>query len=245
MSSVISLRFIELDGMSISYEWVQKEVKNLNLRIRADGTVSVSSPVGVGLPEIESFLHRRKNFLLNTLRKSVAVKFSDIRSKQFVSGESFMLLGKSLRLKIVRDSRKQVISDGVYLYLYTPDTCNSVVNGGLITEYFEQKRNIVYHEVLNSLYPPFQKYNIKLPELRIEHMQKRWGSCSATKGIIRLHPHLIGTPRPCVEYVVMHELCHLIHPNHSKFFYTLLTIMMPDWKMRQDMLAQYPQAVNV
>lgn len=245
MSTKISLHFIEVDGMSIGYEWLQKEVKNLNLRIRGDGTVTVSSPIGVELKEIESFLHRRKNFVLNTLRKSIAVNFSDFRGKQFVSGESYMLLGKALRLKIIQDARKQVTSDGVYLYLYTPETSNTVANGGMIAEYFEQKRNVVYHEVLNYLYPPFRKYNIKLPELRIEHMPKRWGSCTAAKGIIRLHPHLIGTPRPCVEYIVMHELCHLIHPNHSNSFYSLLSVMMPDWKLRQNMLAQYPQAADV
>ena len=117
MSTCVSQRFIELDEVTIAYEWLQKPVRNLNLRIRSDGTVTVSSPEAVELKEVEDFLRRRKVFLLNALKKSVAASKGSMHGKQFVNGESFTLLGKALRLKLVQDVRPHVTSDGVYLYV--------------------------------------------------------------------------------------------------------------------------------
>lgn len=242
MSTCVSQCIIELDEVTIAYEWLQKPVRNLNLRIRSDGTVTVSSPEAVELKEVEDFLRRRKVFLLNALKKSVAARKGSMHGKQFVNGESFTLLGKALRLKLVQDVRPHVTSDGVYLYVYSPDVSDSIINGGLIEKYMEQKREQVYHEILENLYPSFRNYGISMPELHIEPMPKRWGSCSASRGIIRLHNQLVEMPRPCVEYVVMHELCHLVYPDHSKEFYTLLTVKMPDWKQRQKMLDMYSES---
>ncbi len=244
MSICVSQRFIELDEVTIAYEWLQKPVRNLNLRIRSDGTVTVSSPEAVKLKEVEAFLRRRKVFLLNALKKSVATRKGSMHGRQFVNGESFTLLGKALRLKLVQDVRPHVTSDGVYLYVYSPDVSDSIINGGLIEKYMEQKREQVYHEILENLYPSFRNYGISMPELRIELMPKRWGSCSVSRGIIRLHDRLVEMPRPCVEYVVMHELCHLVYPDHSKEFYTLLTVKMPDWKQRQKMLDVYSEPLT-
>ena len=67
-------------------------------------------------------------------------------------------------------------------------------------------------------------------------METRWGSCLVKKKIITLNKRLLEVPRNCIEYVVMHELCHLIYPNHSKQFYSFLTMLMPDWKERKDYL---------
>ena len=78
-----------------------------------------------------------------------------------------------------------------------------------------------------------KKYGIEKPTLRIRDMETRWGSCLAKKRIITLNKRLLESPRNCIEYVVMHELCHLIHPNHSKQFYSFLTMLMPDWKERK------------
>lgn len=244
MSTCVSQRYIKLDEVTIAYEWLQKPVRNLNLRIRADGTVTVSSPETVELKEVEDFLRRRKVFVLNALKKSVVARKGCMRGKQFINGESYTLLGKALRLKLVRDVRAHVVSDGVYLYVYSPDVSDSIINGGIIEKYMEQKREQVYHEILENLYPSFRNYGIPMPELRIEAMPKRWGSCSASRGIIRLHNQLIEMPRPCVEYVVMHELCHLVYPDHSKEFYTLLTVKMPDWKQRQKMLVTHSELLT-
>ena len=74
------------------------------------------------------------------------------------------------------------------------------------------------------------------PTLRIRDMETRWGSCLAKKGIITLNKRLLEAPRHCIEYVVTHEFCHFIHPNHSKQYYAFLTMLMPDWRERKKVL---------
>jgi len=75
--------------------------------------------------------------------------------------------------------------------------------------------------------------------LRLRTMETRWGSCVAKKGIITLNKRLFEVPESCIEYVVTHELCHLLHPNHSNYFYAFLTMLMPDRKTRKQALDHY------
>jgi len=82
----------------------------------------------------------------------------------------------------------------------------------------------------------FAGYQISMPTLRIRNMVSRWGSCQKEKGTIALNRRLIEAPKNCIEYVVIHEFCHLVHPNHSKQFYALLQVMLPDWRESKDLL---------
>lgn len=95
---------------------------------------------------------------------------------------------------------------------------------------------MVFEDILEELYPQFKKYGVERPTLRIRDMETRWGSCLVKKGVITLNKRLLEAPRNGIEYVVMHELCHFVHPNHSELFYIFLTMLMPDWKERKQFL---------
>ena len=75
-----------------------------------------------------------------------------------------------------------------------------------------------------------EKYNVAPKSFTIKKMKTRWGSCSS-KGSINLNIDLIKLPEQCIKTVILHELCHLVHMNHSKEFYALMTAEMPDWKI--------------
>ena len=80
-----------------------------------------------------------------------------------------------------------------------------------------------------KLIQKFKKYKVEPSGIYIQNMPKRWGSCTH-KGKIILNPELIKAPKPCIEYVIIHELCHLIHHDHTKNFFDLQTKEMPDWQ---------------
>ena len=235
-------RSIDVYGATITYQLEYKDVKNLNLRIRKDGQVYVSANPLVTLEEIDAFVLRKGAYILNALEQIRSLAQFKKQEKQYISGETFYIQGRSLRLIVAPANKNSVTSDGVYIYLNTKNTDDAVTKQRAMNCYLDQQCRSIFGTILSEIYPLFQKYGVNMPSLRIRDMDTRWGSCLAKKGIITLNKRLLEAPRSCIEYVVMHELCHFIHPNHSKQFYEFLTMLMPDWKERKsnlDMLAIY------
>ena len=231
-------RTISLGEKEISFNLERKDVKNLNLRIRKNGTVFVSANFSVSLDEIENFVRRKERFILDSINKVEEATKYRIKPKQFVSGETFMIQGRSLRLEVSQGSKEEISTDGIYLRLVVRDTNDFEKKRRMVNRYMDNQCEAVFEEILAYLYPVFKKYGVEYPVLHIRNMETRWGSCLAKKGILTLNKRLLEAPRNCIEYVVMHELCHFIHPNHSSKFYEFLTIQMPDWKERKKYLDQ-------
>ena len=158
------------------------------------------------------------------------------KPKQYVSGETFYLLGRGVRLKVEKNVRDTISSDGIYLHLCVKDTEDFAKKQKMVTRYLDEQCRSIFGEIILETYPVFQKYGVPMPELRIRNMETRWGSCLAKKGVVTLNKRLLEAPRNCIEYVVMHEFCHFVHQNHSKQFYAFLTMLMPDWKQRKETL---------
>lgn len=97
----------------------------------------------------------------------------------------------------------------------------------------------MFNQVSEQVLPLFAKYNVAKPLIKIRKMKSMWGSCKYNAGIITMNSVLMNAPRHLTEYVMVHEYCHFIHPNHSKAFYSLLSEMMPDWKLRKQQLREY------
>ncbi len=230
------LRTVACDGVEITYHLERKAVKNVNLRIRKDGKVFVSASEGVPAGEIDAFVCSKADFVQKALQRFGELERYAAPPKQYVSGETFYLLGRGLRLKVVQAAKESVISDGVYIYLNIQDPADTARKQRMVQRFLDAQCRIVFAEILEELYPIFHKYGVERPILRIRDMQTRWGSCLVKKGIVTLNKQLLAAPRNCIEYVVMHELCHFIHPNHSRQFYSFLTTLMPDWKERKTLL---------
>ena len=92
-------------------------------------------------------------------------------------------------------------------------------------------------EVVDRMYPLIRGWGVKKPEIKLRTMSSRWGSCAYTKGRITINKRLIAYPIAAAEMVMLHELCHFVHPDHSKDFYALLQTLMPDWKARKKLLS--------
>lgn len=232
-------RTVWYDGTGIDYQLKRKEVKNLNLRIRPDGTVNVSANLAVPEARIDEFVTDKGDYILSTLKKFEEMAQYRPQPKAFVSGETFNILGHGLRLEVFQGKKNEVTSDGVFLHLSVKDPDDDKARERIVERYLDKRCREIFKEVLEVCYPVFAKYGVPMPVLHIRNMETRWGSCSPKRGVITLNKRLLDAPRHCIEYVVTHELCHMVHPNHSKWFYEFLTMHMPDWRERKKILDQY------
>lgn len=231
-----SQRAVTAGGREIPYSLERKPVKNLNLRVRKDGSVWVSADAGVPCEEIDAFVASKAPYILKALDHFHEMAQYRPQPKQYVSGETFNILGRGLRLLVTQAAKDSISADGVYIHLSVHDLQDMEKKRRIVNRFLDQQCRMVFSNVMDALYPSFQKYGVPKPSLRIRGMETRWGSCLAKKGIITLNKRLLEAPRHCIEYVAMHELCHLVHPNHSRQFYAFLTMLMPDWKERKQYL---------
>ena len=221
------------DGQILSYTLERKKVKNINLRIHPNGLVSVSAPFFSSLNFIDNFVISKSAYICKAQARFKEKRKWEISEKRYVSGESFYLLGRQLRLRVKKSNENHVDDDGMYLNLYCKNPDDFSLKERLVKKYFDEKCFECFTFLIKKNYPLFQKYNVSFPTLKIRTMQSRWGSCIPSKNQITLNRSLIHFSERCIEYVVIHEFCHFRHPNHSKEFYTLMTVLMPDWKERK------------
>lgn len=232
----IQKRTISADGNQILYELERKNVKNLNLHVRRNGSVYVSANKLIPVEQVDAFLESKVSFILNAQKRFAEQAQYRPQPKQYVSGETFYIQGRGLQLQVVQADKDQISSDGVHLYLQVRDPMDFEKKKRMVSRFIDQQCRQVFGEIVAEVYPVFQKYGVAIPTLRIRDMETRWGSCLAKKGIITLNKRLLEAPRHCIEYVVIHEFCHFIHPNHSKQYYAFLTMLMPDWRERKKVL---------
>ena len=227
------LRSVSYGETNIEYLFKRKPVKNLNLRINEDCSVVVSANDNVDVGKVDAFVIAKGEYILSSIQRFEIIEAYEPSPKKYVSGESFYILGRGVRLKVQQGEKDSVLSDGIYLYLTLTDLNDYSKREKLVKRYLDKECRVVFEAIIQQIYPVFQKYNVNMPELRIRDMKTRWGSCSPSYGVITLNKTLLKAPRDCIEYVVLHEFCHFVHLNHSKAFYSFVTMLMPDWKERK------------
>lgn len=230
------IKEISLKGRKIIYNLERKNVKNINLRIKADQNVYVSANVHVIDDVIEDFLKEKADYILRALDRYADIAKYSPQPKLYVDGESFRILGHDRRLKVIQGKRNTVKSDESYITLTVKDVSDPELKKKVMDKWIKNYCQEVLLAVCESIYPKFQKYDIEFPKICIRNMVSRWGSCQPKRGTLTFNIALIEVPLFCIEYVVMHEFTHFLQPNHSKKFYRQLAIFMPDWQERKKVL---------
>ena len=217
----------------INYELLMLDRRSLEITVHPDKSVVVKAPKNTPLDTINERIKKRANWI-----KRQIMYFSQFEprtpNRRFVSGESHMYLGKKYRLKIQDSVRDKVLLKNGHFHVEC--TRNDPSHVRHLLEKWYRKRSIVYlSKIFEDCWEAFRKKGYVKPKLEIRKMEKRWGSLSV-KGRLTLNVNLVQTPRECIEYVIIHELCHLVHYNHGAEFYKLLNQMMPDWMKRKHKL---------
>ena len=227
---------ILLNNKEVQYNLERKKVKNINLRIKPDGSIYVSANNSVSQEKIEKFLNEKSEFILKALEHYHELQKYVPKPKKYVDGEHFKICGHDLRLKVFEGRKNYVESDGVYIKLTVKDIGDFALKQKIMDKWIKEQCISTISLVCEAVYPKFQKYGVSFPKLKFRKMISRWGSCQPKRESLTFNISLIEAPMSCIEYVVVHEFTHFLQPNHSKKFYTQLTMFMPDWAERKKLL---------
>ena len=154
--------------------------------------------------------------------------------KQYVSGESYHYLGRQLRLKVHTESTEpagQIWLDRQFLHIAAPGWPPAEI-GAALQDWYSAQARAVFAARLDALYPKIAPYGVDYPKLVVRPMTQRWGSCSVA-GTLTLNVKLVRVAQAYIDYVVLHELCHLQYLSHGQDFYGLLARVCPDWEERR------------
>lgn len=225
---------IMLGDRLVFYELTRKKVKNINLRIYPDGKIKISANPRVPIKTVEGFILSRSEFILRALK---GFESREVRlGKTYENNDSVRIFGEILTLKVFREKKNHVaLSDGE-LCLYVNDENDCAIKEKTLEKYLKKELEDEINATLPEIFSLFSEYNIKMPEIKLRKMKTRWGSCNCSKGIVTFSIALAEHSRECIAFVIAHELCHLVHPNHSSDFYATLSSVMPDWKIRKNKL---------
>ncbi|MBR1811469.1 MAG: M48 family metallopeptidase [Clostridia bacterium] len=232
-----TVRTVDFCGVEISYTLEYKSVKNINLRVKPDG-VFVSAPPQTPAREIDAFVCSKGSFIV-AARNRVAARAADLpMPRRFEDGEIFLHLGRALRLAVIASDDERVQFDDAFIYLYVSDTADFAKKQRLYHAWISRRCEKVFAGFVKDVYEKMKGSGVPYPTMRIKDMRSRWGSCIPQKGVITLNMQLIKAPPACIEYVVVHEIAHFLHPDHSEKFHTFVASILPDWKDRKHALDQ-------
>jgi predicted metal-dependent hydrolase len=206
-------------------------VSRVRIHVGPDGRVEVEKPQGAGPDEVQRAVQKRSRWIIRNVRAAGTAKKQAL-PRRYVSGETHFYLGK--RYKLIVTEAPKIASD-VRLCRgrieVTLPVADPVAVRRRLRRWYREKAMAYFERKLPELVEQVNGI-IAVPSFQLLTMEKQWGSCSPS-GQISLNPSLIKAPSQCVEYVLTHELCHLLEHNHSKRFYVLLDRHRPDWRRQK------------
>lgn len=222
----------------ISYEVIRKDkARKLRIKVHPDQRVVVTVPMQVTDEFIHNSVKKRARWIWQHVQDFAKQK-SDVLPRRYVSGETQFYLGRRYVLKVIVDPEQVAgvkLIRGKLTVTLTHDDSNASDGSdratkvkSLLDGWYQARAKTIFAKRLAAVLPQANWVN-NSPTFKILSMKKQWGSCS-TQGNLVLNPHLVKAPKDCIDYVILHELCHIAEYNHSDRFWRLLTQVMPHWK---------------
>lgn len=209
------------------YSLILEKRKTFSLSVYPDMKIVLKAPNKVELSEIEKFL--KKKWLWLERQLNFFAQFQGKRfNKSYVSGESFLYLGRQYKLIVEKSKDDHVSLQKGRLIIYTTGNLrDSGRNKKLLDRWYRDKIETVFDERLEEVIKKFDyEFSFKLV---VRKMNKRWGSYAKNQ-TISLNPLLINASKKCIDYVITHELCHVKYHSHNKDFFKLLNKKFPNWE---------------
>ena len=216
---------IQFGSKQIDFNVAHSQRKTLGITITPDMKVLVKAPENTSLEKVKAVVRKKAPWILKQQHFFLGFHPKTL-PKKYVSGESHFYLGRQYKLKTIKANKDDIHFNGRQIIVYTKpkSTPKTVLN-----RWLRERAKSKFADIAEPLIHKFKKYKVEPKNIYLQEMQTRWGSCTP-KGKVILNPELIKAPKACIEYVIVHELCHLVHKNHSKKFFDLQKKIMPDWE---------------
>lgn len=208
--------------------------KTISIKINSEGNVIVRAPKFVIKEKINHLVSAKSEWILEKQKYFKMLKKLYL-PKEFKSGESFCFFGRNIRLKINQtknsDNPLCVLNSGrLNVFLSKPSLGKMGFN--IVRKWYEEQTALIVENFINKHSPSL---NVKPERIIMANQSKRWGSCSSN-GQIRFNWRISMMPPSVIEYIVVHELCHLKAHNHSKKFWDIVKSVLPDYEIRRQWL---------
>jgi predicted metal-dependent hydrolase len=232
MSNQHSLQY---GSTTIAYELSYTDREKLAVHVHPDTSISVEAPLDSDFARIEEKVRKRAAWIVKQQSKFRRYSF-EIPHRQYVSGESHRYLGRQYRLRVIADDTPMEVvrmDRGIitmFVRRKSPNHVKKVLDG-----WMRERARTIFAERIAEWHPRFERYDILYPQVIVRRMKSRWGSCTEA-GKITLNLKLIQVSKQLIDYIIVHELCHLVEHSHAPEFYALMSRIMPDWEERKEKL---------
>lgn len=220
----------------MDYKLIRSRRRTISIQIENDASISVRAPLYMPKFFITGFVNSKQNWILK--KQKQIIKYTPLVQNNFLDGDEYLYLGKTYTLNITNNVRaKLLFTDSFELSESLRPKAKE-----LFEKWYKQKA-IEYFEVsLNEL---SNKINVKYRKLHLSGGMRRWGSYSPSSGTVSLSWRLIMAPKEVIDYVIIHELCHIIQPNHSKRFWDAVAHYDINYKKNIIWLKNYGRTMTI
>lgn len=214
-----------------------KDIKNVHLSVHPPvGDVTVSAPIWMNLDAVRLFaitklawIKRQRRMISAQARESVC---------EFIACESHYVWGQRYLLDVMENAGRASVEQGHHrLTLRVPKGSNAEKRRSLIATWYREQVKSAATLAIAEWAP---RLDVSVERFFVQKMKTKWGSCNHRSGSIRLNTELAKKPKECFEYVVVHELVHMLEPTHNARFMALMDKAMPNWRYRRDLLNELP-----
>jgi len=214
-------------NITFNYDLITEKRRTLVVEVKPDQSVIVKAPLHMKTDQIHEFLLHKIRWIIKHRHRFA--KFNPATPKEYVNGENFRYLGGDYQLRVLEaDGNEHLCIQENMLMLFSRRPHSSLYTRNLLDEWYAQEASRIFAEQLIHCTALFRIS--KLPKLAIRRMTSRLGSYSATTNRVCLNINLIKVTRTLIDYVVIHELCHITQHAHNRDFYNLLGSYLPQWE---------------
>lgn len=223
------------NGKRYKYNLSRSKRKSVSIAVEKDQKIIVKAPIDFSAKEIQRLIEKKADWIVEKTERAGKMQ-KERPVHNYINGEVFYYRGKPLTLNLIlnRDRNRIMVKKQADTLLVVSSAAKSEeIKNAIVKWYRERAREIVEQKV--SYFQKFIGKNIG--DIRIKEQKSRWGSCSS-KGNLNFNWKIIMAPDDIIDYLVVHELCHRLHMDHSKEFWESVERIIPDYKTKERWLKE-------